>query len=75
MPEAGAGTEWHGLLGLKIETFYAQAVTGASFRHCVAAKGARMRVLGGSIGLDGPQHRRVCATGVGRPDANPDGPS
>ena len=64
--EADAGAEGHDVSTLLIATFYAEAVHGSSVRHCVAAKGARMRVLGGSIGLDGPQHRRVCATGVGR---------
>ena len=38
VPEAGAGTQRHGLLGPMIAPFYAQAVDGSTVRHRSAPK-------------------------------------
>ncbi len=64
MPEAVAGGQGHDLLKPRFGPFYAQAVNGATFRHCIAATGARMRVPMGSIVPSGPE-LPVSATGIG----------
>ena len=49
---------------VRVEEFYAQAVNGASFRHCMAAKGARMRVLA-PLTVGGTALRRCAAESYG----------
>ena len=47
VPKAGAGTEWHDLLGLLTGLVYAQAVTGSSCRRWNAPRGRTDAVSGG----------------------------
>ena len=48
MPEAGAGTQGHGLSGSRFELFYGQAVNGSTLRR---SNGPRRRKYACSAGL------------------------
>ena len=72
VPEAGAGEQGHGLLRPRTELFYAQAVTGSSFRRGAAPRGRTDAVSGGlAAGGDVGQGRALAVTvdGVAGRDA------
>ena len=52
MAEAGAGGQGHGLFGTD-GAFYAEAVTGSSFRHSSCPYEAHVRIVSESVGPDG----------------------